>query len=210
MSPTQTLSPSQIGSAMSPPQSVQSNHTMSPPHHQQMHMSPPPHGNNGQQQLSPMKSQQMNGRQQQLGSQQLPTSPTHIAAMRGATHQRHQQFDFNNVSSQQFTYPTPPHSQGGLLQNGNHQVSDGMNYMTPSPDSPGQWSSTSPQSHSDWSETGIHSPPSNNNCVGQTSLQQNQQFHHQQKQHQQQQMHQQQQQQMAQQMMQQQTDGVLI
>merc|ERR1711899_494092 len=128
-----------------------------------------------------------------------PTSPTHIAAMRGATHQRHQQFDFNNVSSQQFMYPTPPHSQGGLLQNGNHPVSDGMNYMTPSPDSPGQWSSASPQSHSDWSETGIHSPPSNNNCVGQTSLQQNQQFHHQQKQHQ-----------MAQQMMQQQTDGVLI
>merc|ERR1712088_861720 len=81
MSPTQTLSPSQIGSAMSPPQSVQSNHTMSPPHHQQMHMSPPPHGNGGQQQLSPMKNQQMNTRPQQLGSQQLPTSPTHIAAM---------------------------------------------------------------------------------------------------------------------------------
>merc|ERR1712018_1014144 len=171
MSPPQTMSPPQIGSAMSPPQSVQSSHTMSPPHHHQMHMSPPPHGNQGQQQLSPMKNQQMNGRQQQLGSQQLPTSPTHIAAMRGATHQRHQQFDFNNVSSQQFMYPTPPHSQGGLLQNGNHQVSDGMNYMTPSPDSPGQWSSASPQSHSDWSETGIHSPPSNNN-VAQTSLQQ--------------------------------------
>merc|ERR1712079_802974 len=100
-----------------------------------------------------------------MGSQMLPTSPTHIAAMRGATHQRHQQFDFNNVSSQQqFMYPTPPHSQGGqggLLQNGvtsNAGMSDGMNYMTPSPDSPGQWSSASPQSHSDWSETGIHSP----------------------------------------------------
>jgi Notch-like protein len=218
MSPTQTLSPSHIGSAMSPPQSVQSNHTMSPPHHQQMHMSPPPHGNGGQQQLSPMKSQQMNGRQQQMGSQMLPTSPTHIAAMRGATHQRHQQFDFNNVSSQQqFMYPTPPHSQGGqggLLQNGvtsNAGMSDGMNYMTPSPDSPGQWSSASPQSHSDWSETGIHSPPSNNNCVGGQAHQNS--FHlNQQKQQQQQQMqHQQQQQQMAQQqMLQQQTDGVLI
>ena len=69
----------------------------------------------------------------------------------------------------------------------------------------------SPQSHSDWSETGIHSPPSNNNCVGQTSLQQNQQFHlKQQKQHQQQQMQHQQQQMAQQQMLQQQTDGVLI
>ena len=213
------MSPTQIGSAMSPPQSVQSNHTMSPPHHHQIHMSPPPHGNGGQQQLSPLKNQQMNTRPQQLGSQQLPTSPTHIAAMRGATHQRHQQFDFNNVSTQQqFMYPTPPHSQGGqgaLMQNGATVVSDGMNYMTPSPDSPGQWSSASPQSHSDWSETGIHSPPSNNNCVAQTSLQQNHQnsYHlNQQKQHQQQQMqHQQQQQQMAQQqMLQQQTDGVLI
>ena len=219
MSPPHTMSPPNMGSAMSPPQSVQSNHTMSPPHHHQMHMSPPPHG--GQQQLSPIKNQQMNGRQQQLGSQQLPTSPTHIAAMRGATHQRHQQFDFNNVSSQQqFMYPTPPHSQGGqgvLMQNGATVVSDGMNYMTPSPDSPGQWSSASPQSHSDWSETGIHSPPSNNNCVGQTSLQQSHQnsFHlNQQKQHQQQLQHQQQQQQQQQmaqqQMLQQQTDGVLI
>merc|ERR1719220_2531713 len=115
------MSPPQIGSAMSPPQSVQSSHTMSPPHHHQMHMSPPPHGNQGQQQLSPMKNQQVNGRQQQMGSQMLPTSPTHIAAMRGATHQRHQQFDFNNMSSQQqFMYPTPQHSQGGqgqLMQN---------------------------------------------------------------------------------------------
>ena len=114
-------------------------------------------------------------------------------------------------------YPTPPHSQGGqggLLQNSvtsNAGMSDGMNYMTPSPDSPGQWSSASPQSHSDWSETGIHSPPSNNNCVGGQTHQNS--FHlNQQKQQQQQQMqHQQQQQQMAQQqMLQQQTDGVLI
>jgi hypothetical protein len=236
MSPPQTMSPPQIGSAMSPPQSVQSNHsmgTMSPPHHHQMHMSPPPHGNGGQQQLSPMKAQQMNGRQQQLGSQQLPTSPTHIAAMRGATQQRHHQqasFDFSNASAdamnayasssssqQQFMYPTPPHSQGGLVQNTATVMSDGMNYMTPSPDSPGQWSSASPQSHSDWSESGIHSPPSNNNVVAQTSLQQTHQnsFHlSQQKQQQQQQQlqhQQQQQQQMAQQqMIQQQTDGVLI
>merc|ERR1719412_2554177 len=107
----------------------------------------------------------------------------------------------SSSSQQQFMYPTPPHSQGaqvGLVPNGGTVVSDGMNYMTPSPDSPGQWSSASPQSHSDWSETGIHSPPSNNNCVGGQTHQNS--FHlNQQKQQQQQQMqHQQQQQQMAQ------------
>ena len=43
--------------------------------------------------------------------------------------------------------PTPP-------QTGDQNT----NFMTPSPDSPGQWSSASPQS--EWSE-GIHSPPGN-------------------------------------------------
>ena len=63
---------------------------------------------------------------------------------------------------QGFMYPTPPHMgvQGSGGQGGNPKV--GAEYgMTPSPDSPGQWTSSemSPQSHSDWSE-GIHSPPS--------------------------------------------------
>lgn len=131
---------------MSPPQSVQSSHALSPPGtttspQQMVH------------QTSPIKSRGM----------QLPTSPTHMAAMRGAAvHQRHQSFDFpdSNQQAQQmghpamiypYTLPTPP-------QNGDPST----NFMTPSPDSPGQWSSASPQSHSDWSE-GIHSPPGTNN-----------------------------------------------
>jgi len=115
----------------------------------------PPH----QQQQSPVK-----GSTQARSGGQLPTSPTHMAAMRGATHQRHQQFEFPaNATTdqfaqhqQQFLYPTPPHQQQQQQQQ--QKVDQTMNYMTPSPDSPGQWSSASPQSHSDWSE-GIHSPP---------------------------------------------------
>jgi len=114
---------------------------MSPPLQQQAQMQ--------QQHISPIKSR----------STQLPTSPTHMAAMRGATHQRHQaSFDFSNtggndvqmyMNRQQFLYPTPPQEQA-------HNNS----FLSPSPDSPDQWSSgASPQSHSDWSE-GIHSPPS--------------------------------------------------
>merc|ERR1719189_2700195 len=96
---------------MSPPQSL----TMSPPQTSQHSMSPP------QQQLtnsSPAKSRLSL-------STQLPTSPTHLAALRGATHQRHQQasFDFTNAAAagsatdvqmymaQQFLYPTPPQEQ---------------------------------------------------------------------------------------------------
>merc|ERR1719219_2772897 len=73
---------------MSPPQSL----TMSPPQTSQHSMSPP------QQQMtnsSPAKSRLSL-------STQLPTSPTHLAALRGATHQRHQQqasFDFTNVAT---------------------------------------------------------------------------------------------------------------
>ena len=132
---------------MSPPQSVQSTNSLSPqgnvtsPHQQMMH------------QTSPIKPRGMN----------LPTSPTHFAAMRGASHQRIQSFDFPETQQQmqqqqqghpgmmqQNMYafmPTPP-------QTGEQNT----NFMTPSPDSPGQWSSASPQS--EWSE-GIHSPPGN-------------------------------------------------
>ena len=147
--PTATMTSSNM-MMMSPPQSVQSN--MSPLHHG---LSPPHHGHT----MSPVKARQGGQQQQQQQQQQLPTSPTHMAAMRGATQQARQaansQFDFPEMFSQQqqFMYPTPPH-QGG------HQAQQGKEYMTPSPDSPGQWSSElSPQSHSDWSE-GIHSPPS--------------------------------------------------
>uniref|UniRef100_T1IJR3 Notch n=1 Tax=Strigamia maritima TaxID=126957 RepID=T1IJR3_STRMM len=125
----------------------------------------------------------------------LPTSPTHIVAMRHASHQKHGQMspmtpssqgnhqlqttDFNNqappdlsqmLSSvpqqqrklsgyHQYQYPTPPsqHSNLGLESTPQHMLPP-ENYLTPSPESPGQWSSSSPHSaHSDWSE-GISSP----------------------------------------------------
>jgi len=137
MSPpnSQNLSPPHH-SIMSPPQSVQSTHSLSPPgvtsSPQQM-----------QHQSSPIKSRVM----------MLPTSPTHLAAMRGATHQRHQSFDFPEAVQQPMNQmggyypylPTPP------------QATENGNFMTPSPESP-QWTN-SPQSHSDWSEGNMHSPP---------------------------------------------------
>ena len=160
---TGALSPTNP-SVMSPPQSCGS---LSPPQQQQQ-----------QQQLqhaqllgsSPMKSRSI----------QLPTSPTHLAALRGATHQRHQgSFDYsgNDVQmymaqqqqqqQQQFLYPTTPQDQ--QMHN---------NSFMGSPDSP-QWSNPSPQSHSDWSE-GIHSPPMNGYQKQQQQQQQQQQIMHQQ------------------------------
>ena len=146
---------------MSPPQSVQSTHSLSPPGN-----STSPQQQQQQQLLhqssSPIKSRPM----------LLPTSPTHIQAMRGATHQRHQSFDFPEQQQQMgahqqmggyYAYlPTPP------------QAGESVNFMTPSPESPtSQWSTNSPQSHSDWSDN-IHSPP-NSFPQHQTQQQQQQQ-----------------------------------
>merc|ERR1719270_2936630 len=66
---------------MSPPQSTMRN-SVSPPLLQQQQQQLQHHAS------SPIKSR----------STQLPTSPTHMAAMRGATHQRRHQasFDFGN------------------------------------------------------------------------------------------------------------------
>jgi Notch-like protein len=116
----------------------------------------------------------------------LPTSPTHIAALRAATQQNLQQklmssstnaFEFTSNSggvmavggpnNNQFYnggggsmshYPTPPsqHSEGNTPPQ--HLMHGPDSYPTPSPESPGQWSSSSPHSTSDWSE-GISSPP---------------------------------------------------
>ena len=165
--PQCSLSPPNLGMIMSPPQSVQSNHTMSPPaHNGSQMMSPPQH--HYQQQLSPTKPSAAR-------SIQLPTSPTHMAAMRGATHQKLQSFDFNNVSQyggQQFIYPNQTNLNGG--RNDAYFGGDAAlsNFMTPSPDSPGQWSSGSPQSQADWSD-GIMSPP----ATGITHFQQQQHQH---------------------------------
>jgi Notch-like protein len=151
LSPPHTQHHSPPG-VMSPPSSVQSGHSLSPPGnalspnqtHLQQHHHQQQQQQQQQQQTSPVKNRQ----------QMFPTSPTHMAALRGATHQRHQSFDFPGPDNSHMTgmpmqgyypaYPTPP-------QTGSAS----------SPDSPGQWSSASPQSHSDWSE-GIHSPPQTN------------------------------------------------
>ena len=144
---------------MSPPQSV----TMSPPQTSQYSISPP-------QQQQPVQSSQQHlssSSPAKSRSIQLPTSPTHLQALRGATHQRHQaSFDFSNATAttttvaagdmnmynmakhQQFLYPTPPQEQ---LHNNSF-----------SPASPDQWSSASPQSNSEWSDGTVHSPPALN------------------------------------------------
>ena len=142
---------------MSPPQSVQSQHSLSPPNSGVQGGGPPSN--------SPVKPRGL-----------LPTSPTHLAAMRN--HQRHQSFDFPDTGSQlqqqqqqglmlqqqqqgMFPYtslPTPPQGEN-------------TSYMTPSPESP--WSSASPQSADCWSD-GIHSPPANFQHANQQQQQQQQ------------------------------------
>lgn len=164
-----TLSPPY--SNQSPPHSVQSSVSMSP---QAFTGSP-----------SPAKNRPS-----------LPTSPTHIAAMRAATHQKHggipqtqnlpMGFDFTQVGleiplaysvtqassgltpplslqpqqyQQNYQYLTPPsqHS-GGADATPQHMLQVPDNFPTPSPESPGHWSSSSPHScNSDWSEN-ITSP----------------------------------------------------
>lgn len=143
---------------LSPPYSNQS-----PPHSVQSNLSLSPQGYNGS--SSPAKNRPS-----------LPTSPTHIAAMRAATQQKHggvpqtqslqMGFDFSQIDlplaysaltsntagtlqPQQFQqhnfYLTPP------SQHSDHLMPE--NYPTPSPESAGHWSSSSPRScTSDWSE----------------------------------------------------------
>lgn len=150
-----TLSPPY--SNQSPPHSVQSNMSMSP----QAYSGSP----------SPAKTRPS-----------LPTSPTHIAAMRAATQQKHggvpqtqnlaMGYDFtqvrlelpksyssgqgltpSNLNPQQYQqnyYLTPPSQHSDTLTP-QHIMQD--NFSTPSPDSPGHWSSSSPHSYtSEWSE----------------------------------------------------------
>jgi hypothetical protein len=132
------LSP--VNGIMSPPSSVLSANSLSPPGQAGTppHSHAPPHLS-----TSPVKSR----------PGIFPTSPTHMQALRGATHQRHQSFDFPDAATQQHQqqqmtnmqmqsqfyphFPTPPQT-GGVS----------------SPDSP--WSTQ--QSPSSWSD-GIQSPP---------------------------------------------------
>lgn len=149
---------------LSPPYSNQS-----PPHSVQSNMSMSPQAYNGS--PSPAKTRPS-----------LPTSPTHIAAMRAATQQKHggipqtqnlpMGFDFSQASlelplsySQTLTPPTlqPQQYQQNFYLTPPSQHSDVASnimpdFSTPSPESPGHWSSSSPHScNSDWSEN-ITSP----------------------------------------------------
>ena len=101
----------------------------------------------------------------------LPTSPTHMAALRQAAASSGFEFPpsvgtatFGQPNqSQQASYyphyPTPPSQHSGVEATPQHAVVTTAHdaFPTPSPESPGQWSSASPHSQSDWSE-GVRSP----------------------------------------------------
>lgn len=108
----------------------------------------------------------------------LPTSPTHIAAMRTATQQKHPSMHYTdpfNLNTN--TQSNPTYQQTSTQQQQQQQPQQSSQYYhhfltppsepsernsfpTPSPESsPYYWSSSSPHSNSDWSE-GILSPNS--------------------------------------------------
>ena len=83
----------------------------------------------------------------------MPQSEHYAMSMHGLPVQGHHQ---------QHHYPTPPSQHSHMSADSTPNDLSSLlpdHYMTPSPDSPGQWSSSSPHSaQSDWSE-GISSPP---------------------------------------------------
>lgn len=97
----------------------------------------------------------------------LATSPTNAVAKRGGAKQKHPKaaFEFGNQLASQSMFLSSPHNAttgSGQLNQHEHQPKQQhapghQDTLTPSPDSPGQWSSGSPQSYSDWSD-GVHSP----------------------------------------------------
>lgn len=185
-------------------QQLQHPNTLSPPYSNQQS---PPHSVNSSLTMSPPTSY-MGSPSPAKSRPSLPTSPTHIAAMRAATHQKHggipqqQQlamgFDFSSSAELPLAYGTSqqlanlqlqqPMGAGGANQQPQQQQQQSVNYYhyltppsqhsqnpeatpqhyiqppenfpTPSPESPGYWTSSSPHSNSDWSE-GIHSPVAN-------------------------------------------------
>ncbi|UYV71292.1 N [Cordylochernes scorpioides] len=67
--------------------------------------------------------------------------------------------DLLAAKSSLYRFPTPPSQHGSEGATPQHYLAAPETYLTPSPESPGQWSSSSPHSaQSDWSE-GISSPP---------------------------------------------------
>lgn len=128
----------------------------------------------------------------------MPTSPTHIAALRHATasagfdfpaapsaaygqqgtHQAHPTSQQQQQNTQGGSvgggsyyphYPTPPSHHSGMEATPQHTLGAHDAFPTPSPESPGQWSSASPHSQSDWSEggrspMGVRSPHAQTNA----------------------------------------------
>lgn len=93
-------------------------------------------------------------------------SSAHLSPMSSAS-AHCQQSTLNSQQSSFYQYLTPPsqHS-GGITPQ--HLVQTLDSYPTPSPESPGHWSSSSPHSTSDWSE-GVQSPAAANMNVYVTS-----------------------------------------
>ncbi|CAG0889382.1 unnamed protein product [Darwinula stevensoni] len=141
------IGPHQPSLLLSPPQSAGSSHTLSPPH--------PPLP-------SPLKTRPP--------GTSLPTSPTHMAAMRKGIYMQ-----YPTPPSNEGTTPPPATPHGGQAGNaGMHPTTLPDTYLTPSPDpnSPDQWSSSSPHSQSDWSEPG--QSPAYAGLANQTMMQGNQ------------------------------------
>ena len=208
-------------SVLSPPQN---------PHHSN-HLSPPPPRGTHSAHTSPQSQNQyilpvQNPTSPSKLRPPLPTSPTHLAALRLATassgfdfpvtssaqtvnhlqqqqqqheQQAHQQQQQQQLHQQQLQhrqqqqhqqhqqqphqqqplpstsfyphYPTPPSHHSGVEATPQHAATTNSHdsFPTPSPESPGQWSSASPHSQSDWSE-GVRSPPGTQIALGQQQL----------------------------------------
>ena len=97
---------------------------------------------------------------QQIGQLSNSQNSTTANGLNSVSSAQSSQASNQSPHSQNFyQYLTPPsqHS-GGVTPQHLAQTLD--SYPTPSPESPGHWSSSSPHSNSDWSE-GINSPSNN-------------------------------------------------
>ena len=213
------------------PASFNSSANQSPQQLQQNHLSPPPPRGSHSAHTSPQSHHpyppQSNSASPNKLRPPLPTSPTHLAALRMATvssgyefpvvstgptivqqaneqirqqqqqqqqqvmnqrqlqqqqrlpthHQAQQQQPQQQSQAQQGStsyyphYPTPPSHHSGVDATPQHALNTNSHdsFPTPSPESPGQWSSGSPHSHSDWSE-GVRSPPISQLTMGQKQV----------------------------------------
>lgn len=113
----------------------------------------------GHQEMSPQNNNQIHQQHQQIlhsqlqhQNQQSPQMSLQQQPQQSQSHQQRQQVNSSN-SFYHYLTPTSQHSGGHTPQ---HLVQTLDSYPTPSPESPGHWSSSSPHSISDWSE--VQSP----------------------------------------------------